>query len=76
MKTETYRQACEIVRDSGTCRAIVDFVDKYMPPNGTGYVFKIVLHDKECDCPPWLYRGIRDICENKQKELAQIFKDL
>lgn len=76
MNCETYKKAQEIVNDATICREVIRFVDAYMPPKGSGYNFKIVLHSKEFDCPPWLYTEIRNICEKKRNELKKQFEEL
>lgn len=76
MKYETYKKAQTIVSDAAICKEVIKFVDNYMPPNGMGYNFKIVLHDREFDCPDWLCWGIRDICEKKKDELRKQFEEL
>ncbi len=76
MQYEIYKKAQEIANDATICQKVIRFVDAYMPPNGAGYDFKIVLHDREFDCPSWLYWGIRDICEKKKDELKKEFDEL
>lgn len=76
MKYEIYKKAQEIANDAVICNKVIRFVDAYMPPKGSGYKFKIVLHDKEFDCPSWLYWAIRDICEKKRDELRKQFEEL
>lgn len=76
MKYETYKKAQAIAHDAVICDEVIRFVDAYMPPKGSGYNFKIVLHNRELDCPSWMYGAIRDICEKKKDELRKQFEEL
>lgn len=76
MTFETYKEASQLLNDAGLCREVINFVDKYMPPNGSGYDFKIVLHDKEFTCPAWVYEALKNICKKKKEELKKQFESL